>query len=222
MYFRWIDIHCCSVFLCSFWLADASREFQSRGVKCHMLHVEVGALKSFPPCVVCVIQTISVETDEVLPCRAASPHTPHTGSSHPPPGQTCGHTHTHTLWVKGPLEGQKPGAVFWSHLVFWVGVRPAAGAVQPKEVLTVFVQTVDFVLLLQNKVQSSHLWYIWCIVPRRWAHQWEFTLKSWELLVSTVTPEVPAKPKEEAALPSQSVYGIRKVETGSSVQHLLV
>lgn len=57
--------------------------------------------------------------------------------------------------MERPLGDQSPGGAGCSHLVLWVGVGPAAGAVQPKEVLTVFIQTVDLVPLLQNKVQRS-------------------------------------------------------------------
>lgn len=68
------------------------------------------------------------------PCHAASPHTPHTESSHPPP------THQNTTGDKFS-EGREES--WWtgdtSHLVIWVWVRPTAGAVKSKEVLTVFV-----------------------------------------------------------------------------------
>jgi len=35
------------------------------------------------------------------------------------------------------------------HLVLWVRVRPAAGTVNSKEVLTVLIQTVELLLLLK-------------------------------------------------------------------------
>lgn len=41
-----------------------------------------------------------------------------------------------------------------SHLVVWVWVRPAAGTVKSKEVMTVFVQTVDLILLLQHNTHT--------------------------------------------------------------------
>lgn len=37
-----------------------------------------------------------------------------------------------------------------SHLVVWVWVRPAASTIHSKEVMTVFVQTVDLLLLLKH------------------------------------------------------------------------
>lgn len=82
------------------------------------------------------------------PCRAASPHTPHTESSHPQPGRK---TSRDTYLMKGPQHTWWTGQVTRvSHLVIWVWVRPAAGTIKSKEVVTVFVQTVDLILLLQH------------------------------------------------------------------------
>lgn len=51
--------------------------------------------------------------------------------------------------------GGGSGGARFSHLVVWVRVGPAAGAVKPEEVLTVFVQTVDLVLLLKHTHRRS-------------------------------------------------------------------
>lgn len=45
-----------------------------------------------------------------------------------------------------------------SHRVVWVWVRPAAGTINSKEVMTVFVLTVDLLLLLKHTHTLGHCW----------------------------------------------------------------
>lgn len=61
--------------------------------------------------------------------------------------------------MKGPQHTWWTGQVTRvSHLVIWVWVRPAAGTIKSKEVVTVFVQTVDLILLLQHTHINTHLY----------------------------------------------------------------
>ncbi len=59
-------------------------------------------------------------------------------------------------WCTGEVQVRLSCA---SHLVLWVWVRPAAGAVLSKEVMTVFVQTVDLLLLLKHTRTRKHCRY---------------------------------------------------------------
>lgn len=104
------------------------------------------------------------------PCRVASPHTPHTESSHPPPGHKPAKTDRFNKGTRAHVEDRWTHLVDGqvtlrrvSHLVVWVWVRPAAGTVKSKEVMTVFVQTVDLILLLQHNTHThthTHLYDI--------------------------------------------------------------
>lgn len=91
------------------------------------------------------------------------------------------------------------------HLVFWVGVRPAASAVLAKEVVAVFIQAVDVVLVLTPKKKTKNKKKetrtrdqdvrgrvcvgVWGGCPV--THMTEFTWRVCKLAVSAVTAEVP-------------------------------
>ena len=135
------------------------------------------------------------------PDRAASPHTPHTGSSHPPPAHS---THQQT-GGDGRAHLGSPDPPTSSHLVIRVWVRPTARAIKSKEVLAVFIQIVDAVFVLkQSHVPHTHTHTHSCrnganILSETSAHTHgeEFTLQLGKFPVSTVAAKIPAESTKE-------------------------
>lgn len=81
------------------------------------------------------------------PCCAASPHTSHIESSHPPPRDKPA-SQREKSFSKVTGHTQMRSGV--SHLVIGVRVGSVAGAVKSKEVLAIFVHTVHLIFDLKQ------------------------------------------------------------------------